>query len=122
MSADLVLGPMGTPLPSDAGVLLADADAATTIEQVRWSRAACVITRGTGNLVRAVDTGHAPQYLGFPLPMDVKVAGATCSVCGQEWPCPSSRLETEAMGPSAAFMRDCVHTDADGTVHVEVRL
>jgi len=97
VSVDVILGRVGTRLPSDTGVLLADADAASTIEQVRWSRAACVVTPA-GRLVRAVDTGHEPQYLGFPLPMNVTVAGATCSVCGQAWPCASRTMELEAAG------------------------
>lgn len=33
MSVDVILGRVGTRLPSDTGVLLADADAASTIEQ-----------------------------------------------------------------------------------------
>lgn len=104
MSVDPILGPMGTPLPYTVGSVLADADAATTHEQMRWSRASCLVTP-RGILVRAVDLGHTPQVAGIPIPATLKVAGATCSVCGQDWPCVSSEEEQSAtFGPSAAFL------------------
>lgn len=115
MSAILVVDPPA------AVAYLVDADLAAVSSEARKARAEVTVTRSTGNLVRTSDLGHSPQYLGNPLPMNVKVAGATCSVCGEEWPCASRRWEQAAVfGPSAAFVRDCVRTNLDGSV--EVRL
>lgn len=113
MSVDVILGRVGTRLPSDTGVLLADADAASTIEQVRWSRAACVVTPA-GRLVRAVDTGHFPEdsmwFDGTPT-----AAGRWwCPVCGQAWPCASRRLEVEAVAADVDV--DPMAAWADGLV------
>lgn len=94
MSTDLLLGPMGTPLDDAARLGLADADAATCMEQVRWARHAAIVTP-TGGLVRAVDTGHEPA----PKP-DVPGLGVLptiCAVCHDDYPCPSARMEWEAM-------------------------
>ena len=111
MSVDVILGRVGTRLPSDTGVLLADADAAATIEQVRWSRAACVVTPA-GRLVRAVELEAAG--------VDVDVEGvepahtwdiigrtraerigwgmmpAICRQCHDDWPCPDERRQAAA--------------------------
>ena len=115
MSAPLVVDPPA------AVAALSDADRAAVSSNARQARAEVMVTRSTGNLVRTSDLGHSPQYFGFPLPANVNVPGAMCSVCGEEWPCPSRRLETAAVfGPSAAFVRDCVPTTIDGSV--EVRL
>lgn len=97
MSTDPLLGPMGTPLDDAARLGLADADAATRFEQVRWSRRAAVLTP-TGGLVRAVDTGHRFGDIMGRLRADGGIPDlvAVCGTCGQEWPCPSRLLETEA--------------------------
>lgn len=93
MSADPILGPMGTPLADAARACLADADAASVFEQARWARRAAVLTP-TGGLVRAVDLGHAPGFaVTRYLPGEVQVTRRPCQVCGQGWPCSSSLLE-----------------------------
>lgn len=87
MSAILVVD------PPVAVAYLVDADLAAVSSEARKARAEVTVTRSTGNLVRTSDLGHSPQYLGNPLPMNVTVAGATCSVCGEEWPCANRRAE-----------------------------
>ncbi|WP_172193253.1 hypothetical protein [Actinomyces faecalis] len=97
MSTDPLLGPMGTPLDAVARQGLADGDAASCIEQVRWARHAAVLTP-TGGLVRAVDTGHRPGDIMGRLRADGGIPDpvAVCGTCGQGWPCRSRRLEAGA--------------------------
>lgn len=93
MSVDPLLGPMGMPLPTAARLGLADADAAARFEQVRWARRAAIVTP-TGGLVRAVDLGHARDAV--PFGPDYRPI-YSCAVCARRWPCPSARMEQEAM-------------------------
>lgn len=103
MSADPILGPMGTELDGPAIRALCDADGAATFEQVRWARAACVITRA-GWPLKAVDIGHEAVIGGVPYRRMIPVGDAVCEVCGKPWPCQSAVNELDAFfGPGSQF-------------------
>lgn len=108
MSADPILGPMGTSLDGPAIRALCDADGAATFEQARWARAACVITR-QGWPLRITDIGHATRIAGIEVTRLVRVCGAVCEVCGQPWPCSSAISAQAALyGPGAQYWLSCV--------------
>lgn len=88
---DAVIGPPGTAIDGTGRECLADADAATVYEAARWARRACLVTP-SGRLVRIEDLGHRQAPRRPMLCLE-----PPCVVCGGVWPCPSRRLEQEAM-------------------------